>query len=142
MNVFPVQIKIISHFCFINVLNKYRSVDSRKALLDVISNMFVSQKILQLVYRQHISNKVAANYFFYVSGLIQKNLRYFGIGGVALDWFQSYLSGRIYCVHVVNVSPSRLCSRTYAVSNDTSPTADIWKHGLKYHGLKYHRRRY
>ena len=29
---------------------------------------------------------------------------YFGIGGVALDWFQSYLSDRTCCVHIDNVT--------------------------------------
>ena len=29
---------------------------------------------------------------------------YFRIGGVALDWFQSYLSARTYCVRIDNVT--------------------------------------
>ena len=31
-------------------------------------------------------------------------ISYFGIGGVALDGFQSYLSGRIYCLCIGNVT--------------------------------------
>ena len=36
--------------------------------------------------------------------LLSRMNTYFGIGGVALDWFQSYLSGRTYCVRIDNVT--------------------------------------
>ena len=69
---------------------------------------------------------------------------YFGIGGVALDWFQSYLSGRTYCVLIDNVTsvtsqlkyglPQGSVLGPILFSMYTSPTADIIrKHGLKYH---------
>jgi len=70
--------------------------------------------------------------------------RYFGIGGVALDCFQSYLSGRTYCARIDNVTldisqlkyglPQGSVIGTILFSMYTSPTADIiWKHDLKYH---------
>ena len=36
--------------------------------------------------------------------LLSRMNSYFGIGCVALDWFQSYLSGRTYCVRIDNVT--------------------------------------
>ena len=60
---------------------------------------------------------------------------YFGIGGVALAWFQSYLSGRTYCVHIDNVT-SDISQLKYGLPQSSvigptlfsmyiSPTADI-----------------
>ena len=71
---------------------------------------------------------------------------YFGIGGVALDWFQSYLSGRTYCVRIDNVTldtsqlkygfPQSYILGPIVFSMYTSPTADIIrKHCVKYHAL-------
>ena len=39
-----------------------------------------------------------------LSILLSSMNNYFGIGGVALDWFESYLSGRTNCVHIDNVT--------------------------------------
>ena len=76
--------------------------------------------------------------------LLSRMNSYFGIGGVALDWFQAYLSGRTYCVRIDNVI-SDISQLKYGLpqgsvlgpilfSMYTSPTADIIrKHGLKYH---------
>ena len=36
--------------------------------------------------------------------LLSRMNSYFGIGGVALDWFQLYLNGRTYCVRIDNVT--------------------------------------
>ena len=61
-----------------------------------------------------------------------------------LDWFQSYLSGRTYCVRIDNVT-SDISRLKYGLPQGsvlgpilfsiyTSPTADIIrKHDLKYH---------
>ena len=60
---------------------------------------------------------------------------YFGIGGVALAWFQSYLSGRTYCVRIDNVT-SDISQLKYGLPQGSvlgpilfsmyiSPTADI-----------------
>ena len=76
--------------------------------------------------------------------LLSRMNSYFGIGGVALDWFQSYLSGRTYCVRTDNVTsdisqlkyghPQGSVLGPILFSMYTSPTADIIrKHGLKYH---------
>ena len=76
--------------------------------------------------------------------LLSRMNSYFGIGGVALDWFQSYLSGRTYCVRIDNVTsvtsqlkyglPQGSVLGPILFSMYTSPTADIIrKHGLKYH---------
>ena len=76
--------------------------------------------------------------------LLSRMNSYFGIGGVALDWLQSYLSGRTYRVPIDNVT-SDISQLKYGLpqgsvlgpilcSMCTSPTADIIrKHGLKYH---------
>ena len=69
------------------------------------------------------------------SNLLSRMNTYFGIGGVALDWFQSYLSGRTYCVRTDNVT-SDMPQLTYGhpqgsvlgpmlFSMYTSPTPDI-----------------
>jgi len=69
--------------------------------------------------------------------LLSRMNSYFGIGGVALDWFQSYLSGRTYCVRVDNVT-SDISQLQYGLPQDSvlgpilfsmysSPTADIFR---------------
>ena len=76
--------------------------------------------------------------------LLSRMNSYFGIGAVALDWFQSYLSGRTYCVRIDNVTsdisqlqyghPQGSVLGPILFSMYTSPAADI----IREHGLKYH----
>ena len=76
--------------------------------------------------------------------LLSRMNSYFGIGGVALHWFQSYLSGRTYCVRIDNVT-SDISQLKYGLpqgsvlgpilfSMYTPSAADIIrKRGLTYH---------
>ena len=71
--------------------------------------------------------------------LLSCTINYFEIGGVALDGFQSYISGRTYCLRIGNVT-SDTPQLKYGLPQGSvlGPILFAMADIIRKHGLKYH----